>query len=480
MGDVISTGISGLDEILKGGFIKNRAYLVRGGPGAGKTTFGYHFLLEGAEKREPSLFITLGEPQKQLIENAKKLGLNLEKVKFLDLSPTPEFFTQMESYDIFSPADVEREPITQTIINAVEEVKPKRVFIDSMTQFRYLAPDAYQYRKQVLSFLRYLTEKGATVLFTSESSSEAPDEDLMFLADGIINLIVKKDSRYVSVSKFRGLNFVTGLHSYTISEGGVRVYPRLIPEIHRTEHFYDLLSSGVPEIDELLNGGLERGTVTIISGPSGVGKSTLSMVFLKEAAGRGENSVLYSFEETEEKILRRCDSVNISARDMVKSGKLKIRHIEPLTLLPDEFANIVKRDVEVFGARVAMIDSTSGYEMAMKGENPRAHLHAVCRYLSGKGVMVLLPTEISDVTGQFKVSNYHISYLADNIIFLRYIEINGELRRAIGVLKKRFSDFEKTLREFEITRFGIKVGEPLKNLQNILSGTPKIVKNREG
>ena len=479
MGDVISTGISGLDEILKGGFIKNRAYLIRGGPGAGKTTFGYHFLLEGAEKGEPSLFITLGEPQKQLMENAKKLGLNLEKVQFLDLSPTPEFFTQMESYDIFSPADVEREPVTQTIINAVEEIKPKRVFIDSMTQFRYLAPDAYQYRKQVLSFLRYLTEKGATVLFTSESSSEAPDEDLMFLADGIINLIVKKDSRYMSVSKFRGLNFVTGLHSYTISEGGIKVYPRLIPRIHRTGHSYDLLSSGVPEIDELLNGGLERGTVTIISGPSGVGKSTLSMVFLKEAAGRGENSVLYSFEETEEKILKRCDSVNIPARDMVKSGKLKIRHIEPLTLLPDEFANIVKRDVEIFRARVAMIDSTSGYEMAMKGENPRKHLHAVCRYLSGMGVMVLLPTEISDVTGQFKVSDHHISYLADNIIFLRYIEINGELRRAIGVLKKRFSDFEKTLREFEITRFGIKVGEPLKNLQNILSGTPKIVKNKE-
>lgn len=479
MGNIISTGIYGLDEILKGGLLKNRAYLLRGGPGSGKTTFGFHFLMEGMKKAEPSLFITLGESKEQLLTNASLLGLNLDKVKFLDLSPSAEFFAQMESYDIFSPADVEREPVTQTIINTVEEIQPKRVFIDSMTQFRYLAPDTYQFRKQALSFIRYLTEKGATVVFTSEASVEAPDDDLMFLSDGIINLVVKEDAKYVYVSKLRGGDFVSGLHSYIIKQGGVEVYPRLIPESFGIEFSYDILSSGIPEVDELLHGGLERGTITIISGPSGVGKSTFSMIFLKEAAGRGENSVLYAFEETEEKILARCDAVNIPARAMVESGRLKIRRIEPLTLLPDEFANLVRKDVEEGGAKVVMIDSTSGYEVAIGGENPREYLHAVCRYLANMGVMVLLPTEIRDITGNFKISDHHISYLADNIIYLRYLEIKGQLKRAIGVLKKRLSNFENTLREYEITKYGIKVGEPLTNLRNILSGTPVFIKEED-
>jgi len=478
MVNIISTGIAGLDEILKGGLLKNRAYLLRGGPGTGKTTFGLHFLLEGVKRGEPVLFITLGEPKKQIITNASILGLNLENVNFLDLSPSPEFFAQVESYDIFSPADVEREPVTQTIINAIEDIHPKRVFIDSMTQFRYLAPDSYQFRKQVLSFIRYLTESGATVLFTSEASAEAPDDDLMFLADGIINLIAKDNLRYVSVLKLRGGDFVPGLHSYTIGQGGIKVYPRLIPEIFGVEFKYEKLSSGIPEIDELLKGGLERGTVTIVSGPSGVGKSTFSTIFLKEAAGRGENSVIYSFEETVDKILTRSDGVNIPLRAMIESGRLKIRYIEPLTMLPEEFANIVRKDVEEFGAKVVMIDSTSGFEVSIKSENPREHLHAICRYLSHMGVIVLLPTEISEITGTFKITEQRISYLADNIIYLRYLEIKGQLKRAIGVLKKRMSDFEKTLREFEITKYGIKVGEPLTNLRNILSGTPVFIKEQ--
>ncbi len=469
----ISSGVDGLNEILKGGFLIKRAYLVRGGPGSGKTTLGYHFLMDGVKKGEKALFITLGEPEDQLKANASALELDLSGVEFLDLTPSPEFFTQAESYDIFSPAEVEREPITQMIVNKVETLKPCRVFIDSMTQFRYLAPDAFQFRKQVLSLIRFLIENDATILFTSEASAEAPDEDLMFLSDGVINLEVQTDIRTIEVVKFRGSEFIPGLHSYKIGQGGIKVFPRIIPELNTLDFEYRVVSSGIPEVDELLKGGLEMGTITMISGPTGVGKTTFSMIFLKEAAGRGENSVVYSFEETEEKLIKRCESVNIPVKSMIESGRLKIRHIEPLTLLPDEFGNIVREDVEQFGAKVAMIDSTSGYEMAMGGENPREHLHAVCRYMANMGLLVLLTTEIRDITGTFKVSDHHISYLADNIIFLRYIETKGELRRAIGVLKKRLGDFEKTLREYSITRYGIRVGQPLKNLRNILSGSPE-------
>ena len=472
MAERVSTGVAGLDQILKGGLIARRAFLLRGGPGSGKTTIGFHFLQEGIKNGEKSLFITLGETREQLKENAENLGVSLEGIEFLDLSPSSDFFSELESYDIFSPAEVEREPVTRRIIDTVNKLRPRRIFIDSMTQFRYLATDAFQFRKQALSFIRFLTEKGATVLFTSEASQEAPDNDLMFLSDGIIELRVHADRRSIKVLKLRGSDFISGEHSYVIGREGFVVYPRLIPEDYRVEFSYDVLSSGIPELDALLSGGLERGTVTILSGPTGVGKSTLGMVFLKEAAGRGEKSVIYSFEETEEKILSRCEASNIPARTMVERGRLMIRRIEPLTLLPDEFATIVQQDVKEWGAKVAMIDSTSGYEVAMGGENPRDHLHSVCRYLSNMGVLVLLPTEVRNITGEFKVSDHQISYLADNIIFLRYLEIGGEIRRAIGVLKKRLSDFEKTLREYEITRYGIQLGKPLVNLRNILSGTP--------
>lgn len=157
--DRISSGISGLDDILQGGFIPQRAYLIRGSPGAGKTTLGLHFLIEGAKNKESVLFITLSETEESIRANASRLNLNLDGVSFLDLSPESEFFAKVETYDIFSPAEVEREPVTKRIVEEIENLRPSRVFIDSMTQFRYLSTDVFNYRKQVLSFLRFLKEK---------------------------------------------------------------------------------------------------------------------------------------------------------------------------------------------------------------------------------------------------------------------------------------------------------------------------------
>jgi len=184
----VSTGITGLDEILSGGLIPKRAYLVRGGPGCGKTTLGLHFLSEGTTKGESSLLISLGEPEAEIRANAQTLGFDLAQVHFLDLSPNATFFTEVQTYDIFSPAEVEREPVTHQILDQIETLHPQRVFLDAMTQFRYLATDAFQFRKQVLSFLRFLIEQGATILFTSEGSVSTPDDDLQFMSDGVINL----------------------------------------------------------------------------------------------------------------------------------------------------------------------------------------------------------------------------------------------------------------------------------------------------
>jgi len=472
----ISTGVPGLDEILDGGLIPGRAYLVRGGPGTGKTTLGLHFLSAGAASGEKTLYITLTEPESQIRRNAERRGINLSGVAFLDLTPTPQFFVQVETYDIFSPAEVERAPITRQITEIVEKVRPIRAVVDSMTQFRYLATDPFQYRKQVLSFVRFLTESDATVLFTSESGPEAPDADLQFLADGVIELQREGDRRALSVLKFRGSSFRPGQHALRLDDEGMKVFPRLVPEAYRREFVPEPIPSGVPELDELLHGGLERGTTTIISGASGLGKTTVGLQFMKEAAGRGERSVVYLFEESVETLLTRCQGVNIPARTMLERGTLNIVHVEPLQYTPEEFAQLVRREVEEQNARIVMIDSVAGYRLSIRGEDLTAHLHALCKYLTNTGVTVLLIVEVERIVGDFSATELGISYLADNVIFLRYLELNGELRRAIGVLKKRLSDFEKTMREIEITRYGIRVGKPLTDLRGILTGTPEWVR----
>jgi circadian clock protein KaiC len=260
----------------------------------------------------------------------------------------------------------------------------------------------------------------------------------------------------------------------------VEAFPRLLPDSYEREFVPEAVPSGVPELDELLHGGLERGTITIISGPTGVGKTTLGLQFMKEAAGRGERSVVYTFEERTDTLLRRAEAVHIPVHSMIERGTLSVLQVEPLQLAPDEFARMVRREVEERQAQIVMIDSTSGYRLSLQSGGLVGQLHALCKYLQNMGVAVLLISEIEAITGDFRATEAGISYLADNIVFLRYLEVQGELRRAIGVLKKRLTGFENTLREIEITRYGIKVGKPLTELRGILRGTPEWVEPPEG
>jgi circadian clock protein KaiC len=477
----LSTGIKGLDEILNGGFIPQRAYLVRGGPGTGKTTMGLHFLTDGANQGERILFITLGEPESQIRKNAQSMGFDLKGFNFLDLSPPSEFFAKMKSYDIFSPAEVERAPTTQMIVESVEKLKPQRVFLDAITQFLYLTSDPFQFRKQVFSFLRFLVEHGVTVLLTSEASRQAPDDDLQFISDGVISMTGGQGMQTLSVIKFRGSGFLSGYHSMRIGDRGIDVFPRLIPKKYIKEFAVEIVPSGVPELDEMLHGGLERGTSTMISGPSGVGKTTLGLQFMKEAAGRGERSVIFSFEEEMlATVVYRSEAINIPVRAMIEHGALSIVRMEPLRFSADEFVSMVRHEVEERKARLIMIDSIGGYRLSMDVKTLISRIHALEKYLVNRGVTFLLIDEIENITGDFRVSEAGVSYLVDNVIFLRYLELGGELHKAIGILKKRVSDFEKSLREFEITRYGIKVGKPLLGLRGLLSGRPEWVSKKEG
>jgi circadian clock protein KaiC len=326
----------------------------------------------------------------------------------------------------------------------------------------------------MLSLLRYLSEQGGTALFTSEAQ-DATDEDLQFISDGIIQLNFTPDNRSLCVTKFRGSDFRSGRHSMRLSSSGIEVFPQLMPKALGQPFVVEALPSGIPELDEMLGGGIERGTITIITGPSGVGKSSLGLQFLKQAAERGECSVVYVFEEPMETLLQRCEAIQIPVRQMIERGLLAAVQVEPLRLTADQFAVIARQEVEEKKARIVMIDSIAGYRLSLGGEELVSRLHALAKYLQSMGVAVLLINEVETVTGDFRVTELGVSYMADNIIFLRYLEMKGEIHKAIGVLKKRLTDFEKTVRELDITSKGLKLGKPLTKLRGILHGTPTFV-----
>lgn len=473
----ISTGVRGLDDVLRGGLQPYRAYLVRGGPGTGKTTLGMNFLAAGARRGERTLCISFGEAPEQLRANARGIGLDVEHIEFLDLSPDTAFFSEVEAYDLFSPAEVEREPTTRRIVERVEDLKPQRVFLDALTQLRYLTPDPLQFHKQILSFVRFLVKHGATVLFSSEASERMPDDDLQFLSDGIISLEMSERGRTVTVRKFRGSDFRKGAHTLRLADDGFVVIPRLIPEEHRRGFPKNALPTGIGELDRLLHGGIERGTVTIITGPTGVGKTTVGAHVMKEAAARGERSVLYTFEEEVEMLLTRCETIGIPLRAMIAANLLDVVKVEPLRYTADEFAYMVREEAETRESRIIMIDSLEGYHLSVPGNDVVSHVHALCKYLQNMGVTTLLINEKSRITGGFTATEAGISYLADNIIYLRYIEHETghgmEVRKAIGILKKRLSGFEPSLHEFAITPDGVRISHDPAIVDAVLSTTPR-------
>ncbi len=469
----ISSGIEGLDEILHGGLLPKKSYLIQGGPGSGKSTLGLHFLAQAAKNQENGLYISLGESEQSIRQNAQAMDINLADVSILDLSPSDNLDENGNTYSVFSPAEVEQQPLLDTLRQHFEELNPSRVVLDSITILRMLNDDAYQMRKLGLSLIKYITGQGATLLMISEYFDEKASDDSTFWVDGIIKLMNQEPWRKLQVSKFRGSDYMNGLHSFSITGSGITVFPQLRPNQYNRTFKKEQLSSGIQGIDHLLHGGIEKGTTNLLIGPTGVGKTNMGLQFIKQAAERNHRAVLYSFEESREQIIHRSKMVNIPIDDMIEAGNLEIVSIEPLSYSPDEFAKNVQTDIEEHHTQMVMIDSIGGYGMAVREKNVLESLHTLTIYLQNMGITTLLVNESQNITGDFKATNMNASYLADNIIFLRYLELDGRLKKAIGVLKKRLSGFENTIREFEITPDGIAVGNPLEDMRGILTGLPE-------
>jgi circadian clock protein KaiC len=483
MSDVrIPTGVQGLDEIMNGGFLPASSYLIAGGPGTGKTVLGCQFLHENALHKARCLYVTLSEPADAIRRNASSFGWDSPEIVFADLGRTLTHGTPEGEYSVFSPQEVESEPVWQALHRAVEDHHPDRMVIDSATCLLYLSADPYQFRKQMQKLLQRLSEKGCVSLWLFEAGELQKDMSVALATDGILLLTNEPspsrvvEHRTIEVTKFRGSSFLSGRHPMRITSRGIVVWPHWIETLKKVPYERDILSSGVPSLDELLGGGLPAGGCTILSGPSGVGKTTLAMQFLVTAASQGKKSIFYTFEEAPASILGRCREVGIRAEDRIEDGTLEVREINPLIQYPDEFLEAVRQDTEKRGAQVFALDSLKGYQLAMAEFGAvNAHVQNLVHYLRRRRASLFLVVEQERITGDIQISEVGVSYISDNVLCIRYAESSGEIIKVIHCLKKRLGAFQPQLRELVITREGIRVGEKLDRLRGVLTGTPEIL-----
>jgi circadian clock protein KaiC len=481
--DRLATGIEGLDDILGGGLPPGRLYLVQGDPGSGKTTLGLQFLLEGERRGERGLYVTLSETREELISVARSHGMDVDKLSLFDLGSSGVQLDAEAQNTLFEPAEVELNELSEALLAKVAEAKPVRLVFDSLSELRLLAQSALRYRRQVLMLKQRLAVLGCTVLVTDDRTSETGDLQLQSLAHGVLVLdqlspLYGAERRRLRVLKMRGVSYRGGYHDFRINKGGIELFPRLVAAEHRSRFSPEQVKSGLPGLDDLLGGGLDRGTSALFLGPAGCGKSALTMQYAVTAAARGETAAVYAFDEGLGTLAARTEALGLPFSEQLASGKLRVQQVDPAEMSPGEFVHLVRRDVEQHNARVVVIDSLNGYLNAMPEEQfLTVQLHEVLSYLRQRGVLVILVVAQSGMMGAMN-SPVDVSYLADTVLVLRYFEAMGRVRKALSVLKRRSGKHGQDIRELRMDAAGIHIGEPLEQFQGVFTGVPTLVQSR--
>lgn len=474
-----AAGSAGLDDILGGGFVPNRLYLIEGMPGSGKTTLAFQFLMEGVRRGEPVLYVTLSETEEEIRAVADSHGWSLEGISIRQLMPTEESLDPDEQYTLFHPSEVELGETTKKILADVAELKPARVVFDSLSELRLLSGNALRYRRQILALKQFFSGRRCTVLMLDDLTSVGHDLQVQSIAHGAILLehslpAYGVQRRQLSVTKYRGSDFRSGYHDYLIRRGGLEVFPRLVAREHRARPSRGQLPSGLAALDALLSGGIERGTSTLFSGAAGTGKSTLSALFAAQACARGEHAAMFIFDESTNTLFSRMTGLGVDLATHVEAGSLYVKQIDPAELSPGQFVDEVRRAVTEHDSSVVIIDSLNGYLQAMPDERSIVlQLREMLTYLGQQGVATIMVAAHAGLIGTAMSSPIDASYLADAIVLLRYYEVDGEVRQAISVVKKRGGPHERSLRDFSMKQGRITVGEPLREYRGVLTGVPE-------
>jgi circadian clock protein KaiC len=473
-----ATGIEGLDNILAGGLTPHHLYLVEGVPGSGKTTLALQFLLAGATRSEPSLYVTLSESEAELRAVAASHAWSLNGISIRELSPSAEALRPDEQYTMFHPSEVELGETTRNILEEVVRISPGRVVFDSLSELRLLAGNPLRYRRQILALKQFFSGRKCTVLLLDDMTSTDHDLQVQSIAHGVISLEQLNpdygiERRRLRVVKYRGVHYRGGYHDYVIQTGGIRVFPRLVASESRGVIAKSRLASGIEALDRLLGGGIERGTSTLISGAAGTGKSSVTAQFVHTAAVHGEKALMVIFDESANTLLTRTAELGIALQPYLEAGSVTLAQVDPAELSPGEMVYRIRHAVEKEGVTLVVIDSLNGYLNAMPGEHYLiVHLHELLTYLGQMNVATMLVSAHHGLIGSSMVAPIDVSYLADGVILMRYFEAQGEVRQAISVVKKRGGAHERSIREFRMADGRIQVGAPLREFRGILTGVP--------
>jgi circadian clock protein KaiC len=480
--DSAGSGIAELDSILRGGFPRNRMCLLQGPPGSGKTTLALQFLLAGSQQGEKGAYITFSETASELRQSAKSHGWSLKALSVIDLTRMNSELGLEKQYTVLHPADVELAETSTDLFEKIKELRPRRLVLDSLSELRMVARDPLRYRRQILALKQALTELGCTVLFLDDQTSETgADLLLQSIAHGVVQLTNEETSqgslhRRIKVTKMRGVPFIEGAHDFCIATGGIRVFPRLAPAAVASLDGLKAgpaLPSGIKQLDELMGGPIPWGFGVMIVGPPGIGKSSLAAQFAASAARHGKKVCMYSFEESPTTLLRRCESLGIDLEKSVRKGTVQLQRVDPSHITPGQLIHKISTAIERDHAGVVVIDSLNGYLQAMSSDRSFiVHLHELLAFLNVRGVITVL---VSTQHGFLNVdqSSFEATYLADLVVMLRYFEAQGRVRQAISIIKNRSHDHERTIREFEVGKKGIRIGLPLVSFQGVLTGNPE-------
>lgn len=474
----LATGVPGLDEILGGGLPEYSFNIIAGAPGCGKTTLAHQIMFANATPERPALYFTvLGEPAIKMLRYQQQYSFfDAAKVdgaiRFINLSQV------VLDHDLGAVLDA--------IIKEVEASSPSIVVVDSFRTMVRKSQNGGSNEAELQGFLQrlalHLTSWQATTFLIGEyAEGEMRDNPVFTVADGLLwlNQSVERNSivRKLQVVKLRGQGSVTGLHTFRITEDGVQAYPRTFGLVGESGHVKGKrrLSTGIADLDKLLGGGVPEGDSVLLAGPSGGGKSILATQFIAEGLRQGEPGIVAVFEEIPAEYLQRAANLGFDFKKSQASGLLKILYLRPLDLSVDETVHEIIQSVKEIGCKRLVIDSLVGFEMALAPgfrTDFRESLYRMIGALTRLGVTIVSTVEIEEDFVSMDLSNFTVSFLADDIIRLRYVSIDGQLRKMLLVVKMRRSQHSIDMMGYEVTAHGVVIGQPLRGYRGLTSGIP--------
>jgi circadian clock protein KaiC len=485
----LPTGVLGLDDVLGGGLPEFSFNMLAGGPGAGKTTLAQQILFANATSERPAVYFTvLGEPTVKMLRYQRQFRFFRPElvgtaVQYLNLSE------EVLSGDLGA--------VLARMTSEVERLTPGIVVVDSFRTIRPAlwtedeGPEAGQTVQGTMALEQFvqrlalhLTSWEVTSILIGEYTEQEQRQPLFTIADGILWLTQDTDRnsvvRKMQAVKVRGQAQMPGLHTFRITDNGLQVFPR-IPDQQwsrreRQPRNSERLSTGVPGLDEVMGGGIPAGDALMLAGPTGTGKSTFGMLFAADGLRRGESVVVAGFEEYPEAYLERLRAFNVDADAMIANNKLRITYLRPLDLSVDETLADIRASVKETGATRVVIDSLTGFEIALAPtfrEDFRESLYRLVGALTAVKVTVFMVHEAIEMSPDMGFTGERVSFITDDIIVQRYVEIDGELKKVLSVVKMRRSAHSPAFWQYQITESGAVIGERLEGYRGILTGNPE-------